>query len=742
MSLQSPTTTPAWPARAAIAATGVVVLLMFLAGAAGGVGTAERDYRFSPTDPPWAQSMLPALDSPYAAPWSPSALAGRAAMAIALGRRTALRDLAAVASAAAVTVLGLCLLASGLPLLPVLIAMIGMAAGSTFWWRGVLWTSDALAPAFALCAAWAGWRWTVTGRPIVGSVAGVAAALAMAEDSAWLACLPAAAVFWWERLPSRARRGAALAALTAVGACALWPVLASTTAARRALWAPLAGVEPPRPFALSTALVDVHLPSLGSLPADLAREFTPLGTALLIIGTVALWSARRDSRRGLAALAIGLIGWHWFVPHSDLESVSLPVAVSGWATVAVGLHWVQQAIRPRAGPALVILLGLVIAAEPLATRARLGALGRDRQSEQQAKMAYDFKVSDLPAGAAIVAESRRVDAALLLSSQRAGTPATIVPQHLASLEAVVNRGRPLFAFSNGRANLAPFGFLFERSRAGAVEVAAVVGRTSCADLTPGEWADVSLLLATGSFIVHGAGPGTAPGGVILRLTDAEPARFASIEPRSIPYFLEAATGGATTLRIPATGRTSPVTFTFVTVPQNAVATAEGNSPVMICPGLQGGDATLGRNPAAMVSLPMTSAAFGPGWHSAEADPDPFRWTSAPRSSIRISVAPAGPIHVTITATPAARSAQKPAIAFTVNACAFPAQPMPPGQGDYEWDVPSNCWRAGANQLWVGVTPLVSPASLTGSPDTRLLGARVGAVRLARVAQVTINQNAK
>ena len=93
----------------------------------------------------------------------------------------------------------------------------------------------------------------------------------------------------------------------------------------------------------------------------------------------------------------------------------------------------------------------------------------------------------------------------------------------------------------------------------------------------------------------------------------------------------------------------------------------------------------------------------------------------------------------ITATPAARSAQEPAIAMAVNACRFPEQPMPPGQGDYEWEVPSHCWRPGPNQLWVGVTPLVPPATLTGSPDTRLLGARVGAVRLARVA---IDQNAK
>ena len=161
---------------------------------------------------------------------------------------------------------------------------------------------------------------------------------------------------------------------------------------------------------------------------------------------------------------------------------------------------------------------------------------------------------------------------------------------------------------------------------------------------------------------------------------------------------------------------------------------------MICPGVQVLDLMLVANPLATVALPMASVtAFGPGWHSAEADPDLFRWTSAPRSSIRITSAAPGPVRVTITATPAAPQARKPAIAFTVNACALSPQAMPPGQGDYNWEVPAHCWLGGANQLWVGVTPLVTPASLNGGPDTRLLGARVGAIRLARVAGA---QNAK
>jgi len=88
--------------------------------------------------------------------------------------------------------------------------------------------------------------------------------------------------------------------------------------------------------------------------------------------------------------------------------------------------------------------------------------------------------------------------------------------------------------------------------------------------------------------------------------------------------------------------------------------------------------------------------------------------------------------VTITASPAARAAQHPTLGLTVNHCEFPARPMPPGQADYEWDVEQACWHAGVNQMWLQSAPLVTPASLVGGNDTRLLGARVGAIRLARI----------
>lgn len=712
MSFQPDNAAPAWTSRAAIAAVGIAVLLAFLSGASEGLGTADRDYSFSPTDQPSAQLLFAALDTPYASPWSPSSLAGRGAMAIASGRRTAPRDLAGVATAAAVVMLGLWLTSAGVPLFPVLFIMLGMAAGSTLWWRGIYWTGDSLSPLFAMTAAWATWRGLQTHRQIFAIAAVVAAALAMSEDPGWLACLPAALMFVWNQRPSPRDRAMSIATGLAIAACAVLPVL---------------------------AIVDVQAPSIGVVVANLPREFTPIGAGLMLIG-VAVLAQVPHQRISLATLVIGLAAWQWLVPHSRLDPVSVPAAFAGWAAIAISLAWLQGTFSRRAGQALVVVVGLLLIGEPTLTRVRMAALGRDSRSNEQTRIAYGFSVNDLPAGTAIVADSRRGDATVLLASQKAGAPAVLVPQTLDAVDARISSGRPLVAFANARANLAPFGFLFERAWAGTTAVSAVTGRTTCATLKPGEWTDVSLLLASGSFIVHGAGPGTAPGGIQLRVTDVEPARFASIEPRPIPYTLSPATGGTATLHIPETGRRSPVTFRFITRPHDAVATADDHSPVILCPSIQTRDLMLVANPLATAALLMASVtAFGPGWHSAEADPDLFRWTSALRSSIRITTAAASSIRVTITATPAAPSAQQPSIGFTVNSCAFPAKAMPPGQGDYEWEVPANCWRAGANQLWVEVTPLVTPAALNGGPDTRPLGARVGAVRLARVAGA---QNAK
>ena len=763
---------PRWASRAVIAAVGLAVYLMYLSGAAFGIGTADRDHVFSPADAPWAQSLLPALDTPSTVAWSPSSLLGRASIAIAKGRRTAVRDFAAVATALAIVAFGGWLNAAGVPLYAVLFAMLAMGASATFWWRGIYWMPDVLSPALALTTAWAGWRWLSTfaqnastsargatadksadqqaPRALPALVAVIALVLAMAEDPAWLACLPGAALLVWTRVPERASRVRAMAAIGVSAAGAMLPIVTRAAVAGRMPWAQIVGAEPPRAIALwSQRILPVHGSSLRAAIASVSREFTPLGALLIVIGIAVLWQVPRH-RRALATLAAGLLAWFWLVPRSGLENVSVPLSICGWAAVAVALSWLAQSIRQ--GQALVAVVGILLIADPGLTRMRLSALGKDRGSEAQARMAYDFRVKDLPPGTAIVAESRRVDAALLLSAQRERSQALIVPQSLEYLQGLANGGRQIVGFADARSHLERFGFLFERSWMGNTEIAVLAGQMPCVALDPGKWADVSLLVANGSFILHGANPDAAPGGVILRLTDPQPIRFSSIEPRSIAYEMgpiphDAASGiseldratraepiPVTTLSIRETGRRDPITFTFATPPQAAVASADSPSPVTLCPGVARADFTLGRLATAATALQMNAARpFGAGWHSPEADPDPFRWTAAPNASLRVSVAPPGPVRITVTATPAARPTQHPTLGLAVNDCQLPIRPMPPGQGDYEWEVEQRCWRAGVNQLWLQSAPLVSPASLQGGHDTRLLGARVGAIRFARIA---------
>ena len=743
---------PRWASRAVIAAVGLAAYLTYLSGAALGIGTADRDHVFSPADAPWAQSMLPALDTPFAVTWSPSSLAGRGSIAVALGRRTALRDFAAIATALTIVVFGAWLRSAGVPLYAALFAMLAMGASSTFWWRGVYWSADALSPALALTAAWAGWRWLQSSRRAFALVAVSGAALALAEDPSWLACLPAAALLLWSRLINAATRLRAIVAIGAIGAAAALPFLASAMVARELSWAQLIGGEPPHAIALwSQRVIGLHSSSLRGAVTSVSREFTPMGALMILIGVVVLWNVPRN-RRPLAALVAGLIAWFWLVPRPGLETVSVPFSVCGWAAVAVALAWVAQSLRPGAGRALVAVVGVLLIAEPGLTRVRLSALGNDRNSEAQARMAYDFRVKDLPPGTAMIAESRRVDSTLLLSSQREGSPVLIVPQSIDPLKALATGGRKIVGFANARAHLERFGFLFERSWLGTAQIAVLAGQMPCVALEPGQWPDVSLLVANGSFILHGATPDAAPGGVILRLTDPQPIQFSGIEPRSIafemgPVVHDSAVGigeldraavrsgvpQVITLRIRETPRRDPITFTFAAPPQAAVATADSRTPVTLCPGVARADFTLGRVTNAAIRMNV-SPPFGAGWHSPEADPDPFRWTAAPNASLRVSMAPPGPVHITVTATPAARATQHPTLGLAVNDCQLPVRSMPPGQADYEWEVGEGCWHAGVNQLWLQSSPLVSPASLSGGHDTRLLGARIGAVRLARIAE--------
>jgi len=703
-------------------AIGLVAWAAYSAGGTRGIGAADRDHVFSIADAPEVQRQVPERDVPVGAPPTLSVMAARGSLAIALGRRGAIRDLAAVATAVTVVIFGLWLKAAHVAVFPIVLTIIAMAMSASFWSRGTAWSNDALSAALMLLAALALSRWPASrSRPlaVVGIIAGAAAIL---EDPYWIATLPGVLAILWRALASHDR----LRTAVGVAAVAVLAFSASTMLTGASPWAG-GGGRPGLVFATS-------------------REFTPLGVFLVAIGTAELLRAP-SSRMATGVTLVTLLGWHFLVPWTTVAA-SAAFAVCGWTAIAVALAWVYGSMRARPAQLLLTAIAIAMIAEPALARVRFWSLGKDGHSERRVRFASDLRAEELPPETTLVAESRRADAAILLSSRLSGRPAVIVPQHVELVRAELATGRPIAAFNHARDHLAQHGFLFERAWAGNVPLAMVSGHTPCVDLIDGAWTDVSLLLAGSSFVVHGGQPDAAPGGVVLRLTDAA---VAAIEPRSIPFEVAGTpmdaegvaalkTAGArsgvdrvTSLRVPMTGRASPVTVTLASTPAAAVATAEDPIAARLCAGPQRLDLALGRDDSASASLRMTDVApFGSGWHPVEADPDFFRWTAALDASVRVSVAPPGPIQVTITATPASRPAAIPTLGLTVNGCRLALQPMQPGQGDYRWEVEEACWRSGFNQLWIATSPLITPASLFATHDTRLLGARIGAIRFARL----------
>ena len=699
---------PAWAPRAALAAIGVIACLAYLAGGRLDIGTAAFDRVFAPVDRADAQVRLPALDVPFDHAPTVSTATARLSLAVARGRRTALRDLAAVSGAAVIVAFGAWLGAAGVPVFSIALAMMGMASSATFWWRGVSWNGDALSPALALLAAWSLWQWLSTGRPWLAAIAVASGTAALIEDRAWLAVLPALAILIGTRVSASRPAIIALGVMAAAGAVfGAGPVL-------------IAGPATP-----------------GALAAALNAEFTPLGAFLIVVGIGALWTTA-SARVATLACGVSLVMWFFLAPRSQVEYVSVPLAVCGWAAIAVALAWVQQSVGGRGGVAFATAAAIALVASSALARGRFSELGRDRPSSLAVRAAFDVRPADLPANAALVAESRRVDAAILLSAKQAGHDLAMVPQSPAAIDKALGGVTTLYAFSRARANLERLGYMFEREWIGNAGAAVLLGHAPCVALLPGEWRDVSPLVAAGSFVLHGGAPGEAPGGAVVRLLNPERPRVATIEPRSIPFEMIDPQPGSIAVRVARTGRTDPVIVTLDSVPVSATATAEDASPVTLCQGILRAPLTVGTGNTATVRM-NDSAPFLSGWHPVEADPDLFRWTAEPDAVLLISVAPAGPLRITITATPAARTAQDPRIALRVNDCRLDTQPMQAGQGDYEWLAGEPCWRAGMNQLAIGVTPLVSPAALLASHDTRLLGARIGAIRLTRVPA---DQNAK
>ncbi len=745
--------------RIVMCAAAATAWLLYVTGAAG-VGTSDRDYVFSPRDPAWTQAMTAAVDVPIGAPASASNLAARGSLAIAKGRNSATRDLAAVATAAAVAAFGAWLRAIGVAMFPAGLTMLAMAVSAMFWSRGVAWHHAALSPALGLIAAWSLWRWLQTGRRLFAGLGGVLAAMAISDDAAWLAVLPAAGVVIWQsggpatfaqgasadkKIPAL-RTGLILIVIAVFGA---WPFVMRAGIAADMPWAQLTGDTPPGAVSLwAHAVMSQGGPGLFSVITDLSSALTPLGACLLLIGLVVSLGAA-GPRMPVAIAAVSFVAWYVLAPRSRFEPISVPMAVCGWATVAVALGWLQRSAPARAARVLVAIVGVMLIAEPMLTRVRLSALGKDTASDLRARAAAEWRRGGLASGSALVAESLRSDSAVLLASRQAGQPALIVPQATDVIASVIKQ-QEVFALAGARANLERAGFLFERVWASDAPLSVIAAHVPCVDLRRGEWPDVSRHAGGRSFSVHGATPETPPSGVVLRVASAEPLRVSAIEPRSIEVEVSdtprdaagvaeleraARYGGVpalTSIRIPETSRPGPITVVLNRDPIAVVATSEGPGPARLCAGAHRGPLTIGRAATASAALRMNDGApFGAGWHTLEADPDYFRWTAAPNAAVRITMAQPGPVRVTITATPAARPAQAPALGLTVNGCQLATRPMQAGQGDYEWEVGAECWQPGYNQIWIGTSALVTPASLVGGHDTRLLGARIGAIRFAR-----------
>jgi hypothetical protein len=174
------------------------------------------------------------------------------------------------------------------------------------------------------------------------------------------------------------------------------------------------------------------------------------------------------------------------------------------------------------------------------------------------------------------------------------------------------------------------------------------------------------------------------------------------------------------------------------VPRRALAAArvDRDEPgrARLC-ALPVGDAPLFADPQAQVArIPLGvegSPHFGAGWHPFESDgPMDFRWTSSGEGEVVFSLARVGTLSVEARAMPPAEPGPVglATLALRVNGHDAGSRPLQPGWRRYEWTVPEEAWRMGANQLLFHVSRLRPPTKA----DNRALGVAIGRLRLQRV----------
>lgn len=707
-------------------AIGLAAWLLYSGSGALGIAVSDRDRAFTAADPAWSQALVPALSVPHG--WLPSSAIGRASRAIAQGRLTAIRDLATTVTAVTVAVFGVLLIGAGLEAFAVLLATAGLAVSPTFWWRGVSWSADTMAPLFALLAAWMLWRGLRDRQAVSLAAALACAALAIAEDPSWLAVAPAAAMWARRRLPIDNRNLIVTSALILLVLCAGLSLLDRWLVARALAGTAVAGAAVPDLLELwRVSIFAVPPPSLETLRGPFIGELTVLGAAVALGGVAHL--VEITPQRAAAAVALaGLLLWLLVVPRAESEGLSVPLAMAGWTTVAVALSWLRDKTKVVFGIPAIAFCGAFLVYTPVMTRVQQAYPPNARHDlELRARSAAELPMRDIGPELLFVAETRRSDATLLLSSRRAGRPATIVPQRADQLAAAFSRDRVVAALPAAATNLEANGFLFVRRPLGNAMLAISAGRVQCVDLQRGEWRDILPQAAAGSIAIHGASPDARPGEVRLtfRGVSGNPVRRTS--PARVRYLLPPSAAGESTLQIPQARRGPPIiAVTLSARPSNASATVDSEAPTRICGHLPEGEWLIGPVIDESRAINLSSRVFRTGWHHVEADPDPFRWTGAERALMVIGVAAPRAVRVSVTARPAADARRGPAIALSVNDCEFSRRPMHDGQSAYEWDVEGRCWMPGGNRVWLSVTPLVSPPD---PGDTRRMGARIGAVRL-------------
>jgi hypothetical protein len=141
----------------------------------------------------------------------------------------------------------------------------------------------------------------------------------------------------------------------------------------------------------------------------------------------------------------------------------------------------------------------------------------------------------------------------------------------------------------------------------------------------------------------------------------------------------------------------------------------------------------------------TNGVFGSGWHQVEGGgAQTFRWTAAPLADLLISLREPAGVDVVLRAMPAIDAARSvSAIHLRVNDWRTEPRQMLPGWHDYEWTIPAARWRAGVNEVSVGVPAVVRPSNPgAAGQDVRPFGVAVEHIGLARAGDPAAMERAR